>query len=161
MRHVRISRLALAAVTLLGACSAPQPGAAPSTSEPLATASSSPAPTATPHLVTVSGVVGLGHGATLQNFPTDGQCSAISVYTDIQEGSQVKITDSSGAVVALGALAAGVPIGDGDLKGCGWFFTALAPTAGSFYQATVLGWSSDLVAEADLPTTRLLVLPAG
>lgn len=72
----------------------------------LAACSTSPAPTPTPATFTVTGVLDLG-GNRVYN-ETEG-CTGTGGYADIRYGAQVRVTDATGAVVALGALSAGEP----------------------------------------------------
>lgn len=110
-----------------------------------------------PATVQVYGGVGLGPGAIIPNLPAAGQCRGHSEYADLVEGAQVSVSDATGKVVGIGALSVGKHT-DPD---CLWTFTVDAPAGGEFYQAEVLGWESQLVAEEDLPTESLIIAPAG
>jgi len=144
----RISTAAVAvAVSLLAACGTGGEGA------PV----SSPSPTATHADLTVTGAVALGSGAVIHGLPEEGQCRAHSQYSDIKGGLQVSILDATGTVVAVAELDEGKTTG----ADCVWWFTTTVPAGGRFYSAEVLDWESDKVAEADLATDVLQVLPAG
>ena len=149
---MRRSALLAIAVLILAGCAATAPATKPT---PTSTAvQSAPASVA----IGVIGAVALGKGAVIHDLPKAGQCTAHSEYTDIEEGVQVSILDSSGAIVALAKLGPGTTDPAGD---CIWTFVAQAPAGGKFYSAKVLNWKSDQVAEADLATEILKVLPAG
>lgn len=148
--------LGLLVVGLLTGCSSgaePVDNPAPA-SEPEVTA----APPA-PEMISITGAVALGGGAVIHDLPEPGQCTAHSEYTDIKPGVQVVVRDSAGSVVATTELGDGARYGDSE--DCVWPFDVDVPAGGGFYSAELLTWESDVVAEADLSTTIVAILPAG
>lgn len=88
---------------------------------------------------------------------SEGECASFVPYLEIEEGLQVTIADASGDVVGVAELGAGyVPEGS-DV--CAFQFGVTVPTGGEFYSATVLDWTSETMAEADLPGTALVIEP--
>lgn len=141
----------------MGACSSNEPRTAPPP-ESSPPESSDSAPEA-PDTIHVTGALALGGGAVIHDLPEEGQCTAHSEYTDIKPGEQVLIHNAAGDVVAATEL------GDGsrfqDSEDCVWAFDVDVPAGGGFYSASVLEWESDVIAEADLATTIVAILPAG
>ncbi|GAA3217868.1 hypothetical protein ACFP63_08880 [Oerskovia jenensis] len=111
----------------------------------------------TPATIEAYGAVGLGSKRFIPDMPAAGQCTAHSSYSDIEEGVQVSISDSTGKVVGVGNLEPGTML----TSDCAWKFRVDVPAGGGFYKATVLDWESELVAESDLATEALIVAPAG
>lgn len=149
MRSIVVAVIVAAALTTAGC------GGGGTSTDPTVT-SPPPKATPTPGPLTITGAVALGPGAVIQDIPEAGQCSAHSQYADIEEGVQVSILDATGAVVAVADLDAGVTAD----TGCIWWFTATVPAGGKFYSAEVLDWASDKLAEADVATEVIEVLPA-
>jgi len=138
------------AVLVVSGCAGGEASADPTVASPAATATPTPKP------LIVTGGVALGPGAVIQDLPKAGQCAAHSEYADIKKGVQVSILDATGSVVAVADLDAGAPA-DG---GCIWWFTAEVPAGGKFYSAEVLDWTSNKIAEADVASKVIEVLPA-
>lgn len=153
----RSTVLVLVALLVLTGCASPE------TSAPEEPAPTSAAPVASqepePEMIPVTGAVALGAGAVIHDLPEAGKCSAHSEYTDIKAGAQVVVTDAAGAVVATTELGDGAPYADS--TDCVWPFDVEVPAGGGFYTATVTEWSSTTVAEDDLSTTIMAILPAG
>lgn len=130
---------------------------------PAEDADPTPSPTETvelePEAIHVTGAVALGGGAVIHDLPEQGQCTAHSGYADIKPGIQVVIHDASGAIVATAELGDGARYGESE--DCVWPFDAEVPAGGRFYSASLLDWESDAVAEEDLATTIVAILPAG
>lgn len=74
----------------------------------LAGCSTTPAPTPTPTTFTVHGQLDLHR--TMISAEPGAQCGGIGGYSDIQAGTQVRITDAIGTVVAIGNLDAGIAV---------------------------------------------------
>lgn len=148
---------ALGIALLVSACTAG--GDEPPPSPSLASSEPSPSETPTEEPVadlSVFGGIGLGPGAIINDFPEPGTCSGHSEYTEIKEGVQVSVLDSSGKVVALGALGPGQQM-NGD---CGWVFSIdNVPAGGGFYSVEVLGWESDLIPEDQVSTATFIIDP--
>lgn len=147
---------AIAGLLLVAGCGSQSGDEPPEDDTESSESEPTPSPTPRPEEISVVGAVALGPGAVIQGLNGEGTCSAHSEYTDIKGGVQVTILDATGAVVALTELDEGVPVE----AGCAWWFTVDVPAGGQFYSAQVLEWQSDQVAEADLATATLLVLPA-
>lgn len=81
----------VAALVAVAGCSAtPEPASSPSPSQPAAT-------------FTVRGNLALAQ-TTLNRNTADPSCAGRGGYSDIRNGAQVKISDASGKIVALGEL---------------------------------------------------------
>lgn len=106
----------------------------------------------------IRGAVAIGPGATLKIPSDDGsECRGHSEYSDIKGGQQVEIRDAAGKVVSVATLEPSVALDDD--AGCLWQFTVYTPGGGDFYQAVYEGWTSKLVAEAEVSQTMLLMGP--
>lgn len=150
-------------VSLATACSGGETtGSTPAPIETTEPSAAVAAPTTSPEVapeVEINGAVALGSGAVIHGLPAEGECTAHSEYVDVKEGAQVQVVDGAGAVVAVATLGTGKRYGD--TEDCVWEFTVTAASGGGFYGARLEDWESDLVAEADLGTNLVAILPAG
>lgn len=92
MKRLRLAAAVIATTALLGGCGANE-------------VEDASTPSQTPQLIEV--LVTLD----LQQYALDGRegdpCKGLGGYSDIRAGAQVKITDSTGRIVGLGALGSG------------------------------------------------------
>jgi hypothetical protein len=92
----------------------------------------------TPTTMTVTGSLLLTYSTGVLNLD-DVNCQGMGPYDDIKPGSQVVITDQSGAVVATAALGTGKLIGSGLTRQCQFSFTANSVPKGHTFYGIQLG----------------------
>lgn len=140
--------IGLAAGCAAGESDGEQPEATPS-----ATLATEPAE------IALSGAIALGGGTVIHGVPAEGNCRAFGEYSDVKGGGQAQILDAAGTVVAVTGIEEGIRYEDTDE--CVWYFDVDVPAGGGFYSARYADWESVKVAEADLATTLVAILPAG
>ncbi|MFB4317272.1 hypothetical protein [Actinomadura sp. 21ATH] len=86
---------------------------------------------------------------------TDGAgipaCEGVGGFDDMAEGTSVTVYDSAGAIVAVGALEQGVPVG----SRCEWAFAIYRVPDQPFYQVEVSHRGQVAVQRADAGTVAL------
>lgn len=159
--NARVIASAVALALLAAGCSSGDDAVA----EPSTPATTTVAPTTeAPADVRVFGVFGLPFGAAVALDLTDGasECqSAGPDYSAVEPGAQVQVLDSAGAIVGTGELGEAVALvgDDGARLGCTWPYDVTATAGGAYYTVKVLDWSTDAVAESDLATQTVNILP--
>lgn len=129
----------IAALTACGSDSEGEAGSSHGALQGTATESADPETFAARGTFVLHGTGGESYGWNEQGAPCEGQDG----YSDIVEGSQVVITNSSGEAIALGALEPGRTVEDNAWYQCHFTFTVEdVPVDGDIYGVEISGRGS-------------------